>query len=118
MKQFNFGIGLGAGQQFGNIQIGMVYHIGWIDLCNDELMYWKNNCLAITLTYLFKKRMPVNLPQDQYAGILIQLNGKGFANLGDSANEEKLALECRLSIDASDPLTLNREELNNNHQKI
>jgi len=60
MKSFDFGIGFGAGLQFGNIQAGLGYNIGLRDLTVHkkkdtitQLMSLKNKGLALTITYLF-----------------------------------------------------------------
>jgi len=57
MKGFDFGIGLGAGLQFGNIQAGFGYNIGiWNLAIKDRSGYdfvLKNRGLALTVTYLF-----------------------------------------------------------------
>ena len=55
MKAFDFGLGLGAGLQFGNIQAGLGYNIGLANLSNVEDSSTKNNGLALTVTYLFGK---------------------------------------------------------------
>ncbi|MDR1864638.1 MAG: PorT family protein [Bacteroidales bacterium] len=57
MKAFDFGLGLGAGVQFGNIQAGVGYNLGLVNTAfreeGDTKSFSKNNGLAITLTYLF-----------------------------------------------------------------
>ena len=57
MKGGDFGLGLGAGLQFGNIQVGAGYNLGLANLSNsrDAKFKQKNNGIAITLTYFFGK---------------------------------------------------------------
>ncbi len=50
---FDFGLGVGAGLQFGNLQAGVGYNFGFTSLFDEGTL--KNNGLAITLTYLFGK---------------------------------------------------------------
>jgi hypothetical protein len=54
-KALDFGIGVGAGFQFGKLQAGAGYNIGIADIENSEYISAKNSCLVITLTYLFGK---------------------------------------------------------------
>ena len=54
-KPLDFGIGLGAGLQFSNIQVGLGYNLGLMNLSNEPKGVMKNNGLALTLTYLFGK---------------------------------------------------------------
>lgn len=53
LKRFDFGIGLGAGLQFGKIQAGLGYNIGLANISKDDSM--KNNGWVFTLTYMFGK---------------------------------------------------------------
>ena len=55
MKRGDFGLGIGAGLQFGNIQAGLGYNIGIANINTDSDFKTKNNSLAITLTYFFGK---------------------------------------------------------------
>jgi len=52
-KASDFGLGLGVGMQFENIQVGVGYNLGLANIDPD----WKakNNGLALTVTYLFGK---------------------------------------------------------------
>ena len=57
-KGFDFGMGFGVGLQFSNIQAGLGYNIGFINLYNRNETHEvrgvvKNNGLALTVTYLF-----------------------------------------------------------------
>ena len=54
-KAFDFGIGFGAGLQFGSIQVGLVYNVGLADMCDDDTYSIKNHGLALTATYFFGK---------------------------------------------------------------
>ncbi|MDR0393560.1 MAG: PorT family protein [Tannerella sp.] len=54
-KALDFGVGVGAGLQFGNIQAALGYNIGIIDIDPSEYYSAKNSGLALTLTYLFGK---------------------------------------------------------------
>jgi hypothetical protein len=59
MKPFDFGIGVGAGLQFNNFQVGLGYNFGLTNLSSrpkDDDHSLKSNGLALTLTYLFGKR--------------------------------------------------------------
>jgi opacity protein-like surface antigen len=53
IKAFDFGIGLGVGMQFSNLQVGLGYNLGLANLNNAEKMTSKNNGLAVTVTFLF-----------------------------------------------------------------
>lgn len=53
MRRFDFGVGFGAGLQFGALQAVLGYNIGLSDLTNLDNSTMKNNGLALTLTYLF-----------------------------------------------------------------
>ena len=56
LKGFDFGLGIGAGLQFGNIQAGLGYNIGLMNMVpNGSSFVMKNNGLALTATYLFGK---------------------------------------------------------------
>jgi hypothetical protein len=57
-KAFDFGIGVGAGVQFANIQAALGYNIGItnISTSKDKEDSMKNNGLFVTLTYLFGKK--------------------------------------------------------------
>ena len=50
---FDFGIGLGAGLQFDNIQAVIGYNIGLANMVNIDKLSMKNNGLAFTVAYLF-----------------------------------------------------------------
>jgi hypothetical protein len=52
-NRMDFGLGLGAGLQFGNIQAGLGYKFGFTEL--SEKSKTKNNGLALTVTHLFGK---------------------------------------------------------------
>ncbi|MDR0295677.1 MAG: PorT family protein [Prevotellaceae bacterium] len=64
-KAFDFGLGFGAGLQFGNLQAALGYQFGLIDLVNAKYIEAqevsiernkiKNAALSLTLTYLFGK---------------------------------------------------------------
>lgn len=57
-KAFDFGIGLGAGVQFNSFQVGVGYNIGLVNIEHqeeDSKSTFKNNGLALTLTYMFGK---------------------------------------------------------------
>jgi len=57
LKRFDFGIGFGAGLQFGNIQAGLGYNMGVKNLAiqykHGPNMLLKSNGFALTMTYLF-----------------------------------------------------------------
>jgi hypothetical protein len=55
INPFDFGLGLGAGVQFSNFQVGLGYNLGLTNLSNVDRVKLKNNGLALTLTYLFGK---------------------------------------------------------------
>ena len=62
IKPLDFGLGLGAGLQFGNIQAGLGYNLGFANLYNKfddgvlpDNITQKNYGLALTVTYLFGK---------------------------------------------------------------
>ena len=58
MKPFDFGLGLGAGLQLGNVQAGVGYNIGLANLSTyhkDWNHSLKNRGWAITLTHFFGK---------------------------------------------------------------
>jgi len=50
---FDFGLGLGAGLQFGNIQAVLGYNIGLANMTDEDDYSMKNNGLAFTIAYLF-----------------------------------------------------------------
>ena len=50
---FDFGIGLGAGLQFDNIQVVVGYNIGLANMTDVDKASMKNNGLAFTVAYLF-----------------------------------------------------------------
>ncbi|MDR0295589.1 MAG: PorT family protein [Prevotellaceae bacterium] len=66
-KVLDFGLGFGAGLQFGNLQAALGYQFGLVDLVNakwveaqeiptpTERNKLKNSTLSLTLTYLFGK---------------------------------------------------------------
>jgi len=56
-KALDFGLGVGAGLQFNNLQIGLGYNFGLANLSNydDDKFKIKNNGLALTVTFLFGK---------------------------------------------------------------
>ena len=49
---FDFGLGFGAGLQFNNVQVGLGYNLGLAKFSADG---FRNNGLAVTLTYLLGK---------------------------------------------------------------
>ena len=58
LKSFDFGIGVGAGLQFGNIQAGLEYNMGIRNLAIKQPykglhLLTKNKGFALTITYLF-----------------------------------------------------------------
>ena len=52
---FDFGLGVGTGFRFGNLQTGLEINYGLVNITpvNDVIM--KNLCLAFTVTYMFGK---------------------------------------------------------------
>jgi len=56
MNRLDFGVGFGAGVQFGRIQVGASYNLGLANLSNEEGTTTRNNGLALTVTYLFGGR--------------------------------------------------------------
>jgi len=56
MNRFDLGVGFGAGVQFGRIQVGVGYNLGFANLSNEEGTTSRNNGLALTVTYLFGGR--------------------------------------------------------------
>lgn len=52
-KAIDFGVGAGAGLQFGNLQATVGYNIGLADIAPGEGGSINNSGLAVTLTYLF-----------------------------------------------------------------
>jgi hypothetical protein len=54
-KRLDFGGGLGAGLQFDNIQVGLAYNRGLINLSHADNVSMKNSGLALTVTYMFSK---------------------------------------------------------------
>ena len=66
MKRFDFGLGIGAGLQFGNIQAGVGYNIGLANIASTDEFYddddfysvktkTHNNGIVLTVTYFFGK---------------------------------------------------------------
>ena len=55
MKIWDFGIGLGTGVQFDNIQIGLCYNRGFANLSNTEKVSEKINGFALTISYMLNK---------------------------------------------------------------
>ena len=57
MKRLDFGLGVGAALELGNIQVGVGYNLGLMNLMNggDSDNFIKNNGIAITATYLLKQ---------------------------------------------------------------
>jgi len=53
MKALDLGLGFGAGLQFGNIQAGLGYNLGLVNINHYDLYKTKNNGLVLTVTYLF-----------------------------------------------------------------
>ena len=54
-KTFDLGLGIGAGLQFDNIQVGIGYNIGLADISTESGLTNKNSGLTFTLTYFFGK---------------------------------------------------------------
>jgi len=52
-KRHDYGLGLSFGAQSGNIQTVVGYNKGLLNLSRADWNSWKNDGLAITLTYLF-----------------------------------------------------------------
>ena len=52
MSRLDFGLGFGAGLQFGNFQVGVGYNLGLANLSNENKITTRNNGLALTVTYL------------------------------------------------------------------
>ena len=61
LKPLDFGIGLGAGLQFGNLQIGLGYNFGLVDIHNHADISNKNNSFVATATFLFGKTNQITL---------------------------------------------------------
>jgi hypothetical protein len=55
MKAFDYGLGFGAGLQFGNIQTSLGYNLGFVNISNINKRNTRNNGLSLTVTYLFIK---------------------------------------------------------------
>ena len=63
MKRFDFGLGIGAGLQFGNIQAGLGYNLGLANIADsdDDIEFSSgktktiNNGIVLTVTYFFGK---------------------------------------------------------------
>ncbi|MCL2412534.1 MAG: PorT family protein [Bacteroidales bacterium] len=53
MRHFDFGVGFGAGVQFGRFQVGIGYNLGIANLSNADDVTTRNSGLAFTVTYLF-----------------------------------------------------------------
>lgn len=56
LKPFDFGVGAGAGLQFGNLQLVLGYNFGFADLTNINSTTLRNNGVALTATILFGGR--------------------------------------------------------------
>ena len=62
-KRFDFGLGIGAGLQFGNIQAGLGYNLGLANIADsdDDIEFssgktkTNNNGIVLTVTYFFGK---------------------------------------------------------------
>jgi len=54
-KPFDFGLGLGVGLQFNNIQIGLGYNIGLANMSLYDKSSVKNNGIVLTVSYFFGK---------------------------------------------------------------
>ena len=52
-KALDFGLGIGAGLQFDNIQVGLGYQLGLANLSNYDKNKLNNYGLALTVTYFF-----------------------------------------------------------------
>jgi len=52
-RRFDFGVGFGAGLQFGALQAVLGYNIGLANLENMSNATTRNNGLALTVTYIF-----------------------------------------------------------------
>ena len=63
LKRFDFGLGIGAGLQFGNIQAGLGYNLGLANIADsdDDIEFSSgktktiNNGIVLTVTYFFGK---------------------------------------------------------------
>ncbi|HZL10165.1 MAG TPA: porin family protein [Prolixibacteraceae bacterium] len=55
MKRFDFGLGIGAGVEFGNMLAGLNYQFGLANLSDDQDSTVKNKVLQISVTYIFSK---------------------------------------------------------------
>ncbi|MCL2417574.1 MAG: PorT family protein [Bacteroidales bacterium] len=53
MRRFDLGAGFGAGVQFGRLQVGIGYNLGFANLSNEDNTTTRNNGLAFTATWLF-----------------------------------------------------------------
>ena len=56
MRRLDFGVGFGAGVEFGNFQVAAGYNLGLANLSNVDGGTIRNNGLALTVTYLFRRR--------------------------------------------------------------
>ena len=66
IRPIDFGLGLGAGMQFINIQFGLGYNFGFTNLSSNPKSMkqsLKNDVLTITVTYLFGKKIKKNKTQ-------------------------------------------------------
>ena len=52
---FDFGLGIGAGLQFSNIQVGVGYNLGLANMTDEDKVSAKNKGFALTVSYLFGK---------------------------------------------------------------
>jgi len=52
-RRFDFGLGIGAGVEFGNFQVGIGYNLGIRNLSNARDTSMRNTGFALTVTYLF-----------------------------------------------------------------
>ncbi|MCL2414333.1 MAG: PorT family protein [Bacteroidales bacterium] len=55
-RRFDFGVGFGAGVEFGRFQVGIGYNLGIANLSNADNVTTRNSGLALTVTYLFSGR--------------------------------------------------------------
>lgn len=58
LNRFDFGLGFGAGLQFGRVQVDLGYNIGLADIGNhtDNFIYkTKNNGLVLAVSYFWRK---------------------------------------------------------------
>ena len=55
MKRLDFGIGFGLGLQISAVQFGLGYQFGVMNIHNSSELDMKNDCLSITVSYIFGK---------------------------------------------------------------